>query len=164
MKTGQVDMPPKVGDLRTKKQNITVSHQIEKKKRSKGKSGFPSVRNEYRNRALGWNPQWADCRPPLHPSIRYSCAVFSCSVVSNSLWPHAQSSSVHGDSPGKNTGAGGHFLLQGIFLTQGSNPGLLHCRQILYCLSHQESPVLWYNYHFNSTLQFWFTLSLSSLM
>ena len=31
-----------------------------------------------------------------------------------------------------------HFLLQGIFLTQGSNPGLLHCRQILYCLSHQE--------------------------
>ena len=35
------------------------------------------------------------------------------------------------DSPGKNTGVGCHFLLQGIFLTQGSNPGLLHCRQIL---------------------------------
>ena len=35
------------------------------------------------------------------------------------------------DSPGKNTGVGGHFLLQGIFLTQGSNPGLLPCRQIL---------------------------------
>ena len=35
------------------------------------------------------------------------------------------------DSPGKNTGAGCHFLLQGIFLTQGSNPGLLHCRQTL---------------------------------
>ena len=33
---------------------------------------------------------------------------------------------------GKNTGVGCHFLLQGIFLTQGSNPGLLHCRQILY--------------------------------
>ena len=33
------------------------------------------------------------------------------------------------DSPGKNTGVGCHFLLQGIFLTQGSNPGLLHCRQ-----------------------------------
>ena len=32
---------------------------------------------------------------------------------------------------------GCHALLQGIFLTQGSNPGLLHCRQILYCLSHQ---------------------------
>ena len=44
------------------------------------------------------------------------------------------------DSPGKNTGVGCHFLLQGIFLTQESNPGLLHCRQMLYCLSHQGSP------------------------
>ena len=35
---------------------------------------------------------------------------------------------------------GCHSLLQAIFLTQGSNPGLLHCRQILYCLSHQKSP------------------------
>ena len=33
-----------------------------------------------------------------------------------------------------------HALLQGIFPTQGSNPGLSHCRQILYCLSHQKSP------------------------
>ena len=44
--------------------------------------------------------------------------------------------SVHGDSPGKNTGVGYHALLQGIFLTQGLNPcilWLLHCRQILYC-------------------------------
>ena len=49
-------------------------------------------------------------------------------------------SSVHGDSPGKNTGVGCHGLLQGIFLTQELNPGLLHCRQILYCLSHQGSP------------------------
>ena len=39
--------------------------------------------------------------------------------------------------PGKNTGVGFHFLLQEFFLTQGSNPGLLHCRQTLYCLSHQ---------------------------
>ena len=44
------------------------------------------------------------------------------------------------DSPGKNTGVGCHALLQGFFLTQGSNPGLLHCRQILYHLSHQENP------------------------
>ena len=44
------------------------------------------------------------------------------------------------DSLGKNTGVGCHFLLQGIFPTPGSNPGLLHCRQILYCLSHQGSP------------------------
>ena len=40
-------------------------------------------------------------------------------------------------SPGKNTGVGYHTLLQGIFPTQGSNLGLLHCRQILYRLSHQ---------------------------
>ena len=46
-------------------------------------------------------------------------------------------SSVHGDSPGKNTGVGCHALLQGIFPIQGSNPGLLHCGQILHCLSHQ---------------------------
>ena len=46
-------------------------------------------------------------------------------------------SSVHGDSPGKNTGVGCHFLLQGIFPNQGWNPGLLHCSQILYQLSHQ---------------------------
>ena len=49
-------------------------------------------------------------------------------------------SSVLGFSPGKNTGVGYRALLQGIFPTQGSNPGLLHCRQILYPLSHQASP------------------------
>ena len=49
-------------------------------------------------------------------------------------------SSVHGDSPGKNTGVGCHALLQGIFQTQGSNPGFPHGRQILYCLSRQGSP------------------------
>ena len=38
--------------------------------------------------------------------------------------------------PGKSTGLGCHFLLQGIFPTQGLNPGLLHCRQTLYHLSH----------------------------
>ena len=46
----------------------------------------------------------------------------------------------HGDSPGKNTGVGCHLLLQGIFPTQGSNPGLLHCRQILYLLTYPRSP------------------------
>ena len=44
------------------------------------------------------------------------------------------------NSPGKSSRVGCHFLLQGIFLTQGLNPGLLHCRQILYHLSHQGSP------------------------
>ena len=49
-------------------------------------------------------------------------------------------SSDHGDSPGKNTGVGCHALFQGIFPTQGSNPGILHCRWILYQLSHKGSP------------------------
>ena len=41
------------------------------------------------------------------------------------------------DFPGKNPVVGNHFILQGIFLTHGSNQGLLHCRQIFYHLSHQ---------------------------
>ena len=44
------------------------------------------------------------------------------------------------NSPGQSTGVGSWYLLQGIFPTQGSNPGLLPCRQILYQLSHQGSP------------------------
>ena len=47
-------------------------------------------------------------------------------------------SSVHWDSPGKNTGVGCYALLQGIFPTQRSNPGLPHCRRILYHLSHPQ--------------------------
>ena len=67
----------------------------------------------------------------------------SCSVVSDSLRPHGLQPSrllCPWNSPGKNTGVGRHFLLQRIFPTQGSNLGLLHCKQILYCLSHQGSP------------------------
>ena len=45
------------------------------------------------------------------------------------------------NSPGKNTGVGCHSLLQEIFLTQESNPYLLHYRQILYRLSHMGSPL-----------------------
>ena len=42
--------------------------------------------------------------------------------------------------PGQTTEVGSHYLLQGTFPIQGSNPGLLHCRQILYQLSHEGSP------------------------
>ena len=48
--------------------------------------------------------------------------------------------SVHGDSPGKNTGVYCHALFGSIFSTEGSKPGLLHCGWILYHLSHQGSP------------------------
>ena len=61
----------------------------------------------------------------------------SCSVMSNPMDCSLPGSFVYGDSPGKNTGVGCHALLQGVVPTQGSNPGLLHCRQILYQLSHQ---------------------------
>ena len=58
----------------------------------------------------------------------------SCSSLCNPTDCSPPGSSVHGDSPGKNTGMGCHALLQGIFPTredQGSNSSLLHCRQIL---------------------------------
>ena len=66
------------------------------------------------------------------PSCLTLCDPMNCSLPGFS---------VHGDSPGKNTGVGCHALLQGIFLTQGSNLGLLHCRWILYGLSHLRSPI-----------------------
>ena len=63
-----------------------------------------------------------------------SCSVVSdCLFVTNGLqlaWLLCPQ-----DSPGKNTGVGCHALLQGILLTQGSNPDLLHCRWTLYHLS-----------------------------
>ena len=62
----------------------------------------------------------------------------SCSVVSNSLWAHELYSPWN--SPGQNTEVGSLSLLQGIFPTQGLNPGLPHCRRILYQLSHKGSP------------------------
>ena len=58
---------------------------------------------------------------------------------------HPMDYTVHGipwNSPGQNTGVGSLSLLQWIFPTQGSNPGLSHCRQILYQLSHKGSPLM----------------------
>ena len=74
----------------------------------------------------------------------------SHSVMSNVLRPHGLYSPWN--SSGQTTGVGSHSLLQGIFPTQGSNPGLPHCRQILYQLSHQGSPAIleWVAYHFSS--------------
>ena len=74
----------------------------------------------------------------------------SLSVVSDSLRLHGLYSSWN--SPGQSTGEGSLSLLQGIFPTQGMNPGLPHCRQILYQLSHQGSPRIleWVAYSFSS--------------
>ena len=74
----------------------------------------------------------------------------SCSVVSDSLRPHGLNSPWN--SPGQNTGVGNLSLLQEVFPTQGLNPGLPHCRRILYQLSHQGSLriVEWVAYPFFS--------------
>ena len=61
----------------------------------------------------------------------------SCLTLCDPMDCSLPGSTVHGDSPGKNTGVGCHALLQGIFPTQGSNPGILHCRWIFYHLSHR---------------------------
>ena len=78
--------------------------------------------------------QWALCCALLCLVTRLCpnlCSPMDCSPPG---------SSVHGDFPGKNTGVGCHAFLQGIFPTQGLNPGLLHRRWMLYHLNHQGSP------------------------
>ena len=85
----------------------------------------------------------------------------SCSGMSDpeTPWTVARQAPRPWDSPGKNTGVGNCSLLQGIFLTQGSNLGLLHCRQILHYLSHQGSP--WWTLKAFKCLKF--TVSLRNL-
>ena len=85
-----------------------------------------------RHGSLFPNQRWNSC--PLHWESKSE----SRSVISDSLRPHGLYSPWN--SPGQNTGLDSLSLLQEIFLTQGSNPGLLHCRQILYQLSCQGSP------------------------
>ena len=73
------------------------------------------------------------------------CAVLclvaqSCPTLFSPMDHSLPGSSVHEDSPGKNTGVGCHALLQRIFPTQGLNPGLPHCRWILHHPEHQGSP------------------------
>ena len=65
----------------------------------------------------------------------------SHSVVSDSLWLHGLCTPWN--FPGQNTGVSSLSLLQGILPTQGSNPGLLHCRRILYQLSHKGNPIIY---------------------
>ena len=113
---------------------------------------FPWRRNRLPSPVFLGFPCGSDCKESAHNAgelgsipglgrspggLRSMCCMLSCSVVSDSATPTDCSppgSSVHGDSPGKNTGVGCHALLLGIFPTQGSNPGLPHCRQILYHL------------------------------
>ena len=74
--------------------------------------------------------------------VRFLCWAWSRLTFYDPIYCNLPGSSVLGDSLGKNTGVGCHALLQGIFPAQGSNPGLPHCRWILYRLSHKRYPRL----------------------
>ena len=81
----------------------------------------------------GWDPSLFTWNS--HNIYNWLCYCYCCYLVTKSClalctpWPIAHQAPMSMGSPGKNTGAGCHFLLQGIFPTQGSNLGLLHCRQ-----------------------------------
>ena len=81
------------------------------------------------------------CQSGLESHLKVELCLVAqlCLTLCNSTDCSPPGSSVHGDSIGKNTGMGCHALLQGIVPTQGSNPGLPYCEQILYRLSHQGS-------------------------
>ena len=79
-------------------------------------------------RSLSW-PWWSEVQ------------LLSCVWLFATPWAVAYQLLCPWDFPGNSPGVDCHFLLQGIFPTQGSNPGLLHCRQTLYRLSHQGSPL-----------------------
>ena len=92
---------------------------------------------------LHWECRFLTTGPPgkslLISRFLHSCVCVSHSVISNSM--RSPWTSVHGILQARILGGGGcHFLPQGIFPTQGSNPGILHCRQIFHWLSHQGSP------------------------
>ena len=80
----------------------------------------------------GWVKGWFSCSV-----VSDSCDPMDCSPPGSSVQGIAQARILEQLVIGKNTGMGCHFLLPGIFPTRGLNPGLLHCRWILYWLSHQ---------------------------
>ena len=94
----------------------------------------------------------------LTPEVKVLLAQ-SCPTLWDPMDCSPPGSSGPQNSPGKHTGVGCHFLGQEIFPTQGSNPGLLHCKQILYHLSHWEAlPVLskmWKKHRGRAYLELW---------
>ena len=119
---------------------LRCSHPLPEQCNSSGTCG----RSVEANRVLMFSGSpWVERRgcQAVCPWISGVCV--SLSVMPNSLWPHGLEPTCilsPWDSPGRNTGVGYHSLLQGSFPTQGSNPGLPHCRRILYCLRYLGSP------------------------
>ena len=104
---------------------------------------YPLYRGEPHLTLLSWPKRMAQYfREEKYVSVRNTMEQGASVLVSvaqscPTLWDPVDYSLCPRDSPGKNTEVGSHSLLQGIFQTQGSNPGLPHCRQILYYLSYQ---------------------------
>ena len=83
---------------------------------------------------------WLQVTVPLKLQLFGGGGLVSKSCLTTATpWTAAASLLYPWDSPGKNTGVGCRFLLQGTFPTQESNPGLLHCRQILCRQSYERS-------------------------
>ena len=101
------------------------SRTIQWRKEVFSKIGAEAIRYTHAKKWI-WTPILQHIQSESHP------------VVSDSLRPHGLYSPRN--SPGQNTGVGGCSLLQRIFPTQGSNPGLAHCRWILYQLSYKGNP------------------------
>ena len=111
------------------------------------------MKNKCYEKILGWGTTVRERYIYIHLQAQHrrssskQSKYVSCSVMSDLLQPHGLQPSrflCPWKSPGKNTGVGCDFLLQGIFLTQGLNPCLLcllHCRWILYPLSHLYSSI-----------------------
>ena len=92
----------------------------------------------------------------------YAKSLQSCPTLCDPMDCSPPGPSVHGDSPDKNTGVGCHALLQGFFLTQELNPGLLPCRHFLYHLSHQGKPCMMIAkliYRLFAVIDYYFSLS-----
>ena len=106
--------------------------------------GGPVVKNSPSSHSCLWWP-YSFCGVCVCVCVCARVCALSYSVMLtfwNPMDCSRPGSSFHGDSPGKNTGMGCHVLLQGLFLTQEANQGLLHCRKILNQLSNHRSP-LW---------------------
>ena len=101
-----------------------------------GEVQIPGNSNYWRETCREENGLWTDWATELSKArVGSDWGSDSRSVVSDSATPWT----IYGpwNSPGQNTGVGSLSFLQGIFPTQGSNPGLSHCRQMLYQLSHE---------------------------
>ena len=87
---------------------------------------------------LAWKIPWMEEPGRLQSAAAAAKSLQSCPALCNHMDCSLSGLLYPWDFPGKSTGVGCHFLLQRIFSTQGSNPGLPHCRKMFYHLSHQS--------------------------